>query len=99
MSEAPLARRQMREQSHRPPRLDVVGETLQQPARGPVSGREAADMDADRAAAGEPDTPCRLVLDAEFERLGLAACDHVGGLRDHFGLDASARDRAHEIAV
>ena len=94
-----VAGRKMREQRNRPARLDVLGENLQHRARFPVSAHEAADMDADRAAAGEPDAPCRLVLDAEFERLGLAACDHVGGLGDHFGLDASAGDRAHEIAV
>ena len=98
-SQAPLACRKMRKERNRPARLDVLGEGLQHSARFPASAHEAADMDADGAAAGESDTPCRLVLDAEFERLGLAACDHVGSLGDHFGLDASTRDRTHEISV
>jgi hypothetical protein len=89
----------MRKQRNRPARLDVLGESLQRRARFSVSAHEATEMDADSAAAGEPDPPCHLVLNAEFERLGLAACDHVGGLGDHFRLDASARDRANEIAV
>src|SRR5262245_62271721 len=75
--EAPLASRKMSKQRNRPARLDVLGEILQHRARFPVSAREATDMDADSTAAGGPETPWRLVLDAKSERLGLAAWDHV----------------------
>src|SRR3954463_13219827 len=53
----------------------------------------------DRAAAGEPDLPGGLVGDAEFERLGLAALDHVEGFGHDRALDAAARDRAEEVAL
>ena len=53
----------------------------------------------DRAAAGEPDLPGGLVGDAEFERLRLAALDHVERLGHHRALDAAARHRAEEIAL
>src|SRR5262245_51029329 len=56
-------------------------------------------IDPDRAAAGEPDLPGGLVGDAEFERLGLAALDHVERLGDHRALDTAAGDRAEEIAL
>src|SRR5439155_9835859 len=50
------------------------------------------DVDPDGAAAGEPDLPGGLVGDAEFERLGFAAVDHVEGFGDHRALDAAAGD-------
>src|SRR5262245_5051676 len=56
-------------------------------------------IDADRPAAGEADLPGGLVGDAEFERLGLAALDHVERLGDDRALDAAARHRAEEIAL
>src|SRR6476469_9736316 len=54
--------------------------------------------DADRAAARETHLPSRLVCHAEFERLWLAALDHVERLGDHRAFDAAARDRAEEVA-
>src|SRR3954453_5725513 len=57
------------------------------------------DKDPDGATAGQPDLPGGLVGDAEFQRLGLAALDHVEGFRDHRALDAAARDRAQEVAL
>src|ERR1700681_2979750 len=56
-------------------------------------------IDPDGAAAGEPDLPGGLVGDAELERLGRAALDHVERLRHHRAFDAAARDRAQEIAL
>src|SRR5262249_48025968 len=56
-------------------------------------------IDADGAAAGEADLPGGLVGDAEFERLGLAALDHIERLGDDRALDAAARHRAEEIAL
>src|SRR3954452_11120068 len=57
------------------------------------------DEHLDLAAAGQPDLPGSLVGDAEFERLGLAAFDHVDGLGDHRAFDAAARHRAQEVAL
>src|SRR5262249_51575076 len=56
-------------------------------------------IDPDGAAAGEPDLPGGLVGDTEFERLGLAALDHVERFGHHRALDAAARDAAEEIAL
>src|SRR5499433_339219 len=56
-------------------------------------------IDADGAAAGQPDLPGGLVGDAEFERLRLAALDHVERFGHHRALDAAARDAAEEIAL
>src|SRR5262249_7217592 len=53
----------------------------------------------DLSAAGEPDLPGGLVGDAEFQRLRLAALDHVDRLRHHRTLDAAARHRAEEVAL
>src|SRR5712671_3909848 len=55
-------------------------------------------IDADGAAAGEPDLPRGLVGNAEFERLRLAALDHVERLGHYRALDAAAGDTAEEIA-
>src|SRR6516162_7143042 len=56
-------------------------------------------IDADGAAAGQPDLPCGLVGDTEFERLRLAALDHVERFGHHRALDAAARNAAEEIAL
>src|SRR6516165_9498597 len=56
-------------------------------------------IDADGAAAGQPDLPGGLVGDTEFERLRLAALDHVERFGHHRALDATARDAAEEIAL
>src|SRR5215831_12362812 len=56
-------------------------------------------IDPDGAATGEPDLPGGLVGDAEFERLGRAALDHVERLGDDRALDTAARYRAEEIAL
>src|SRR5215471_14281553 len=56
-------------------------------------------IDPNGAAAGEADLPGGLVGDAELERLGLAALDHVERLGDHRALDAAARDRAEKVAL
>src|SRR5215475_3472859 len=48
-------------------------------------------VDPDGAAAGEPDLPGGLVGDAEFQRLGLAALDHIERLGHDRALDATAR--------
>src|SRR5262249_35131121 len=48
---------------------------------------------------GEPDLPGGLVGDAEFERLGLAALDHVERLGDDLTFDASTRYRAKKVAL
>src|SRR5215475_9022091 len=56
-------------------------------------------IDPDGAATGEPDLPGGLVGDTEFERLGLAALDHVERFGHHRALDAAARDAAEEIAL
>ncbi len=53
----------------------------------------------DGAAARQSDLPGGIVGDAEFERLGLAALDHVERLGHHRAFDAAARDRAEEIAL
>src|SRR6185295_19898248 len=53
----------------------------------------------DSAAAGQPDLPGGLVGDPEFQRLGLAALDHVEGFRHDCALDAADRDRAQEVAL
>src|SRR5919201_1603683 len=55
-------------------------------------------IDANGAAAGESHLPRGLVGNAEFERLRLAALDHVERLGDHRALDAAAGDAAEEIA-
>src|SRR5439155_2468530 len=52
-----------------------------------------------RAAAGEPDLPRGLVGDAQLERLGFAALDHVECLGHHRALDAAARDAAEKVAL
>ena len=96
MSEAPRAGRKVRHERHLAPRFDVAD----QPVKSvPPLEFQALDKDSDRAAAGKPDLPRRLVLDAELERSGLARCDHLGGLRDDLCLDASPRHRAQEIAL
>src|SRR5262249_2602504 len=56
-------------------------------------------IDADGAAAGEPDLPGGLVGDAELGGLRRAALDHVGRFGPHRPLDATARDAAEEIAL
>src|SRR6516162_11887732 len=56
-------------------------------------------IDADGAATGEPDLPGGLIGDAEFERLRLAALDHVERLGHHLTLDTAAGDAAEEIAL
>src|SRR5262245_31338544 len=56
-------------------------------------------INSDGAAAGEPNLPGGLVGDAEFQRLGLAALDHIERLGDDRALDATARHRAEEVAV
>src|SRR5262249_38891044 len=56
-------------------------------------------IDPDGAATGEPDLPGGLVGDTEFERLGLAALDHVERFGHHRALDAAARDATEEIAL
>src|SRR5262249_20941818 len=53
----------------------------------------------DRPAAPEPDLPRGLVGDAEFQRLGLAALDHVERFGHPRALDAAAGDRAEKIAL
>src|SRR5215213_11294887 len=55
--------------------------------------------DADRTAAGQADLPGGLVRDAKFERLRLAAFDHVERLGHNRALDAATRDRADEVAL
>src|SRR5215470_15729404 len=56
-------------------------------------------VDADGAAAGQPDLPSGLVGDAEFERGRLAAFDHVDSFGNHRAFDAATRHRAEEIAL
>ena len=56
---------------------------------GPASLKRLQE-DADSAAAGEPDPPGGLVLDAELQRFGLGCGQHVGGLGDHRAFDAAA---------
>src|SRR5262245_46591101 len=56
-------------------------------------------VDPDLSAAGEADLPGGLVGDAEFERLRLAALDHVDRLGHDGTLDAAPRHRAEEVAL
>src|SRR5271170_5628715 len=57
------------------------------------------DEHPDGAAAGQPDLPCRLVGDAEFQHFRFAVFDDVERLGDHGAFDTAAGDRAEEIAL
>ena len=83
----------MRHERHLAARFDVVDEPMQHALlRAALCTIKFLDEDADRAAAGEPDLPRRLVLDAEFERSRLARFDHLSGLGDDFRLDTPSGD-------
>src|SRR5262249_34922577 len=56
-------------------------------------------IDSDGAAAGEPDLPGGFIGNAEFERLGFSALDHVERLGHDRPLDTAARYRAEEISL
>src|SRR5205085_1896073 len=57
------------------------------------------DIDADAPAARQTDAPGGFIRDAEFEKLRLAALDHVHRLCHDRPFDAAARGRSEEIAL
>src|SRR5688572_22252647 len=63
-----------------------------------VASAEPFDENLDAAAAGKTDPPRSLVGDAELQHLRLAGIDHVDRLGDDRALDATAGNRAMEIA-
>src|SRR3954468_17149134 len=79
------------------PRL-VGGHAALCPPYEPCASIHLLDEHPDRAAAGQPDFPGRLVGNAELDRLRLAARDHIERLGHHRALDAAARDAPKKVA-